>query len=47
MTRGIKGKSLYFKSHNTSEAIHLGDFTYAVQVKEISKAGAYSLTHNH
>ena len=35
MTRGIKEKSLYFKSHITSEAIHLGDFTHAVQVEEM------------
>lgn len=35
MTRGIKEKSLYFKSRITSEAIHLGDFTYAVKVEEM------------
>lgn len=35
MTRGIK-EGLYFESsHITSEAIHLGDFTHAVQVEEM------------
>lgn len=35
MTRDIKEKSLYFKSHITSEAIHLGDFIYAVKDEEM------------